>query len=123
MKLICVLLMVLMLFSINLQRDILRADGQQARIGAYNHYINYDFTEKDADYEETPLRRFEIVFFISLPVSLLITFLGIEGYRVVSGTVGPFTPIEYQYLILSTLGISITVALRDNEVVFLQERF
>ena len=123
MKLICLLLMVLMVFSINLQRGLLWADGQEADMEANNQYISYDFTDKDADYEETPLRRFEIVFFISLPVSLLITFLGIEGYRVVSGTVGPFTQVEYQYLILSTLGISFTVALRDNEVVFFKERF
>ena len=117
------LLMVLLILSIHLQGSTLWADDGQFEIGRYTQHVSYDFTQKDADYEETPLRRFEIVFFISLPVSLLITFLGIEGYRVVSGTIGPFTPIEYQYLILSTLGISFTVALRDNEVVFLKERF
>jgi hypothetical protein len=115
--------MILIVLSINFQGSTLWADGEQAVTGSNIQYINYDFTEKDADYEETPLRRFEIVFFIALPVSILITFLGIEGYRVVSGTVGPFTQLEYQYLILSTLGISFTVALRDNEVVFFKERF
>ncbi|HUT66000.1 MAG TPA: hypothetical protein VMZ05_07610 [Spirochaetota bacterium] len=85
--------------------------------------ISYDFTEKDRGYEESPLRRFEIVFFISIPVSLLITFLGIEGYRVLSGQIGGFTPVEYQYMIFSTLGISLGVALKDQQAVFLKERF
>jgi hypothetical protein len=85
--------------------------------------INYDFTEKDRGYEESPLRRFEIVFFISIPVSLLITFLGIEGYRVFSGQTGGFTPVEYQYMIFSTLGISLGVAFKDQQAVFLKERF
>jgi hypothetical protein len=85
--------------------------------------ISYDFSEKDRGYEESPLRRFEIVFFISIPVSLLITFLGIEGYRVLSGQTGGFTPVEYQYMIFSTLGISLGVALKDQQAVFLKERF
>lgn len=85
--------------------------------------ISYDFTEKDRGYEESPLRRFEIVFFISIPVSLLITFLGIEGYRVLSGQTGGFTPVEYRYMIFSTLGISLGVALKDQQAVFLKERF
>ena len=85
--------------------------------------ISYDFTEKDRGYEESPLRRFEIVFFISIPVSLLITFLGIEGYRVLNGQTGGFTPVEYRYMIFSTLGISLGVALKDQQAVFLKERF
>jgi len=85
--------------------------------------ISYDFTEKDRGYEESPLRRFEIVFFISIPVSLLITFLGIEGYRVLNGQTGGFSPVEYQYMIFSTLGISLGVALKDQQAVFLKERF
>jgi hypothetical protein len=113
----------LLVSFIYLQNGMLWADQEQVYYENHADQIGYDFTQKDADYEETPLRRFEIVFFISLPVSLLITFLGIEGYRLASGTIGPFTQIEYQYLILSTLGISFTVALRDNEVVFLKERF
>jgi hypothetical protein len=123
MKVVCMLLAGLLVSYIHLQNNILWADEGRIDEERRAQLVSYDFTEKDADYEETPLRRFEIVFFISLPVSLLITFLGIEGYRVVSGQIGPFTPIEYQYLILSTLGISFTVALRDNEVVFLKERF
>jgi hypothetical protein len=123
MKVICMLLIGLLVLYIQLQNGMLWADETQVYNERYADTISYDFTQKDADYQETPLRRFEIVFFISLPVSLLITFLGIEGYRIVSGTIGPFTPIEYQYLVLSTLGISFTVALRDNEVVFLKERF
>ncbi len=63
------------------------------------------------------------MFFISIPVSLLITFLGIEGYRVLSGQTGGFTPVEYQYMIFSTLGISLGVALKDQQAVFLKERF
>jgi hypothetical protein len=123
MKVVCALMIGLLVSFIYLQNGMLWADESQVYNERSAELIVYDFTQKDADYEETPLRRFEIVFFISLPVSLLITFLGIEGYRIASGTIGPFTQIEYQYLILSTLGISFTVALRDNEVVFLKERF
>ncbi|MBN2325452.1 MAG: hypothetical protein JXQ30_17135 [Spirochaetes bacterium] len=83
----------------------------------------FDFTDKDSDYEETPLRRFEIIFLISLPVSLLITFLGVEGYRVLGGQVGAFNQVEYRYLILSTVGISLGVALTDQQAVFMKERF
>jgi len=84
---------------------------------------DFDFTDKDSDYKETPLRRFEIIFLISLPVSLLISFLGVEGYRVLGGQVGAFTPVEYRYLLLSTVGISLGVALTDQQVVFMKERF
>jgi hypothetical protein len=83
----------------------------------------FDFTDKDSDYEETPLRRFEIIFLISLPVSLLISFLGVEGYRVLGGQVGAFSPVEYRYLILSTVGISLGVALTDQQAVYMKERF
>ena len=103
----------------------LPADGMVDKKVESESVISYDFdfTQKDENYEETPLRRFEIVFFISLPVSLLITFLGIEGYRVFSGVTGPFASVEYQYMFLSTIGISLGVALKDQQAVFLQERF
>lgn len=122
MKAICIILIVLLIGFIQHPDSRLRADWGKPEQSDV-HITGYDFTQKDSDYEETPLRRFEIVFLISLPVSLLITFLGIESYRVISGKTGAFTSIEYQYLILSTLGISFIVALRDNQVVFLKERF
>jgi hypothetical protein len=56
-------------------------------------------------------------------VSLLISFLGVEGYRVLGGQVGAFSPVEYRYLILSTVGISLGVALTDQQAVYMKERF
>lgn len=115
----CVLLLVLLSEGQPLADVTKETAGEDTPTISYD----FDFTEKDEDYEETPLRRFEIVFLISLPVSLLITFLGIEGYRVFSGKTGAFAPVEYQYMIFSTLGISLGVALKDQQAVFLKERF
>ncbi len=128
MKTICVLLIALTISYIVTIENSIYADET---IPFKNHLdsfipqniITYELTEKDADYEESQLRRAEIVFFISMPVSLLITFLGIQAYRGISGRMGSFTSIEYQYLIISTLGISFTIALKDNRVVFWKDRF
>ena len=80
--------------------------------------IAYNFTQKDRDYQETQLRRFEIIFFISLPASFLFSFLGFTAYRWASGRSGSFTPMEYQYLILSTIGTSLTIAIHDNKMTY-----
>ena len=72
---------------------------------------NVDFNE--GEYKESSFRRFEIIFFISLPISFLLTLGGTLLYKATSGNKGNFSGIEYRYIALSSVGISISVALRD----------
>ena len=125
MKTLSTILAVCILFLPAIPAHTVRAQEVSYEGRTNDPIISYefDFTDKDSDYEETPLRRFEIIFLISLPISLLITFLGVEGYRVLGGQVGAFTPVEYRYLLLSTVGISLGVALTDQQAVFMKERF
>jgi hypothetical protein len=67
----------------------------------------------DFDGEETKARRFEIVFLTSLPVSALLTLLGTVAFRSVAGTSDDFTSVEYGYLALSTVGVSLGIAVSD----------
>jgi hypothetical protein len=106
----------------------LSGNGSQAHTGQpLNHQfdnqpVTYQFDnheeEEDEEYEETPLRRFEIVFFISLPVSLLFSFAGASAYSL--GTRGGlrFTTPEYGYILASAMGISLAIALHDQKVVY-----
>ncbi len=68
-------------------------------------------TEKD--FHESPLRRFEIIFFISMPVTFILSVGGTLLYKQFSNNRGNFNNMEYRYIILSSVGISFTVALRD----------
>jgi hypothetical protein len=77
-----------------------------------------DFEEKDRDYEETALRRFEIVFFISLPASLLFSLAGAAAFKAGQGDPIDFTSAEYTYILVSSVGISFAIALHDSRVVF-----
>jgi len=83
-----------------------------------NNGVSYSFEEKDADYEESQLRRFEIVFFISLPASLFFSLAGAAVYKAASGEPVSFTSLDYGYLLLSSVSISFSIALRDNRMVF-----
>jgi len=71
---------------------------------------------EEEKYSETSLRRFEIIFIISVPVALGFSFIGVLGYRAISGKVGPLSPEEYRYLVLSTTGICFSIALNDYRV-------
>ena len=84
--------------------------------------ISYNF-EDDDEYQETQLRRFETIFFISLPASFLFSFLGFTAYRWASGKSGSFAPMEYRYLIFSTIGISLSIAIRDNRVTYRKDLY
>ena len=84
--------------------------------------ITYNF-ETDEDYQETQSRRFETIFFISLPVSFLFSFLGFTAYRWASGRSGSFTPMEYRYLIFSTIGTSLSIAISDNRATYRKELY
>lgn len=75
-------------------------------------------SEEDRDYEETEIRRFEIVFFVSLPASILFSLAGIGMFRAGSGRTGNLITPEYGYLLLSSAGISFAIALHDNRAVF-----
>ena len=87
-----------------------------------SHQITYNF-EEDDEYQETQLRRFETIFFISLPASFLFNFLGFTAYRWASGKSGSFAPMEYRYLIFSTIGTSLSIAIRDNRVTYRKELY
>ena len=84
--------------------------------------ITYNF-EEDDEYQETQLRRFETIFFISLPASFLFSFLGFTAYRWASGSSGSFAPMEYRYLIFSTIGTSLSIAIRDNKVTYRKDLY
>ena len=85
--------------------------------------ITYEFEEKDDEYEETQLRRFETIFFISLPVGAIFSLLGVLAFRGATGLTGPFTQIEYQYVFLSAVSISVSIAFHDNRVIYKKEVF
>jgi hypothetical protein len=85
--------------------------------------IEYDFDEKDQDYEETQLRRFETIFFISLPAGVIFSLLGVLAFRGATGISGPFTSLEYPYIFLSTVGISLSIAFHDNRATYKKEAF
>lgn len=85
--------------------------------------ITFDLTEKDVDYEETPLRRFETIFFISMPAAVIFSLLGVVSFRGASGISGPFTSNEYLYIVLSTIGISFSIALNDNRITYRKELY
>jgi hypothetical protein len=84
--------------------------------------ITYNFDEDD-EYQETQLRRFETIFFISLPASFLFSFLGFTAYRWASGRSGSFTSMEYRYLIFSTIGTSLSIAIGDNRVTYRKDLY
>ena len=68
---------------------------------------------ESAGQKETNLRRFEIVFFTSLPASVLLSLLGVIAFRSAAGNAGSFSAVEYRYLALSTIGISLGLAASD----------
>ena len=84
----------------------------------YGSYRITSFVDVDEDYEETPARRFEIVFIISMPIALGLSFAGVAAYKLATGNWGSYENIDYLYLALSTISISFTVALHDNRVVY-----
>jgi hypothetical protein len=87
--------------------------GGETYIPIVNPYL-----DGDEEYEETPARRFEIIFFISMPVTLGLSFAGLAAYKLAAGTWGSFDKTEYAYLAVSTVSLSFSVALHDNRVVY-----
>lgn len=80
--------------------------------------VSYEFEDDDSRYRETPLRRFETVFFISLPASALLSFLGLTAYRGSARKTGSLLPSEYLYIALSTIGISLSIAAHDTRSLY-----
>ena len=74
--------------------------------------------EEDSEYEETPARRFEIIFIISIPLTLALSFAGLAAYKAASDTWGNYQTSDYVYLSLSTLSLSLSVAIHDHRVVY-----
>jgi hypothetical protein len=66
------------------------------------------------DREETRFRRFEIVFFTSLPASVLLSLLGVIAFRSAAGHTGGLSAVEYRYLALSTVSMSLCIAASDS---------
>ncbi|MFW6180236.1 MAG: hypothetical protein ACOC8N_00700 [Spirochaetota bacterium] len=80
--------------------------------------ISYRFPDQEQEYRESPLRRFEIVFFISLPASLLFSLAGASAFSLGSEGALRFTSPAYGYILVSSVGISLALALRDHKVVY-----
>jgi hypothetical protein len=80
--------------------------------------ISYRFPDQEQEYRESPLRRFEIVFFISLPASLLFSLAGASAFSLGSQGSLRFTSPAYGYILVSSVGISLALALHDHRVVY-----
>jgi hypothetical protein len=78
-------------------------------------YGGLEEVEKGTTAEESRSRRFETIFFISLPASVLLSLLGVLAFRGASRMSEGFSQIEYQYIVLSSIGISLSVAMRDSK--------
>lgn len=74
----------------------------------------FAFHERETENEEAGSRRFEVVFFTSLPVTILISLLGVVAFRSAAGHTGDFTSAEYTYLALSSVGMSFYIAASDS---------
>ena len=81
-------------------------------------FLIHHLLEEEEEYEETPFRRFEIVFIISTPLTLALSFAGLTVYKAAAGTLGNYSTIDYTYLTFSTLSLSLSVALHDYRVVY-----
>ena len=68
---------------------------------------------EQGEYRETPLRRFEIIFFISLPVTFLLSTGGTLIFKQASGHRGELNSREYGYILMSSVGLSLSIAIRD----------
>lgn len=79
--------------------------------------------EKDEGYQESKARRFEIIFFISLPASAIISVLGVMAFKSASGNMAGFSSAEYGYIALSSIGISLSIAIRDSRKVYRKSPF
>ena len=75
------------------------------------------------DRKETRFRRFEIVFFTSLPASVILSLLGVIAFRNVAGNTGDFSAVEYRYLALSTIGMSLGIAASDLKNTGIQKSY
>jgi hypothetical protein len=105
-------------YSDTLYSDTLYSDIEGNNIIDKALTIKYSFEQAEKSYSESQLRRFETIFFISLPAGVILTLAGIGAFRAGSGLAGSLRPIEYQYLIFSACGISFTIAMRDNRIVY-----
>jgi hypothetical protein len=81
-------------------------------------YTLHPLIGEDEEYEETPARRFEIIFLISIPMTLALSFAGLAAYKAASDTWGNYSNTDYLYLTLSTLSLSFSVAIHDHRVVY-----
>jgi hypothetical protein len=81
-------------------------------------YTLHPLLEDDSEYEESPARRFEIIFIISIPLTLALSFAGLAVYKAASDTWGDYQTSDYVYLSLSTLSLSLSVAIHDHRVVY-----
>jgi hypothetical protein len=90
-------------------------------IHAEGIFTIHPLLEENGEYEETPFRRFEIVLFISIPMTLALSFAGLAAYKVTAGTWegwGNFENVDKLYLSLSTFSLSLSVAIHDYRVIY-----
>lgn len=87
-------------------------------IHAEGIFTIHPLLEEDGEYEETPFRRFEIVFFISTPMTLALSFAGLAAYKAATESWGNFETTDFIYLSLSTFSLSLSVAFHDYRVIY-----
>jgi hypothetical protein len=87
-------------------------------IQAEGIFTIHPLLEEDGEYEETPFRRFEIIFFISIPMTLALSFAGLAAYKAAAGNWGNYETTDFLYLSLSTFSLSLSVAIHDYRVIY-----
>jgi len=104
--------------AFKLKNGVLHCRYSTLPVHAGKMYTLQPLLQEDDEYEETPARRFEIIFFISLPMTLALSFAGLAVYKAASDTWGDYQNTDYIYLALSSISLSLSVAIHDHRVVY-----
>ena len=104
--------------ALELKNGVLHYRYSTLSLYAGKMYTLQPLLQEDDEYEETPARRFEIIFFISLPMTLALSFAGLAVYKAASDTWGDYQNTDYIYLALSSISLSLSVAIHDHRVVY-----
>jgi hypothetical protein len=104
--------------ALELKNGVLHYQYSSLPVHAGEIYTLQPLFEEDDEYEETPARRFEIIFLISLPMTLALSFAGLAVYKAASDTWGDYQNTDYIYLALSSISLSLSVAIHDHRVIY-----
>ena len=101
-----------------LKNGVLHYRYSTLHVTAGKMYTLQPLLQEDDEYEESPARRFEIIFIISLPMTLALSFAGLAVYKAASDSWGDYQNTDYIYLALSSISLSLSVAIHDHRVVY-----